>query len=231
MLYFVPRGTPPSSRPSNAMDMDSAHMVEDLESLRQYLGLKTMTLLGHSNGGSIALAYAQRYPRRVHNMMLLNHELQGFDDSATFTEFATKRKDDPVYSAALVRLQSFRAKSDEEMVEGFEGILPFYFADPTRSLLAMLTTMEDSPSSWALNHHREADKENPTYLEDDLESVEARTLIMVGREDPFCSVRAAERAHAGIQASRFVVLEDCGHFPWIERTDECLDVIRSFLRA
>lgn len=58
MLYFVPRGTPSPGRPSDALGMNSARMVEDLEALRQYLGLATVTLLGHSNSGSIALAYA-----------------------------------------------------------------------------------------------------------------------------------------------------------------------------
>lgn len=46
-LYFNPRGTPPSGRPVDASDMSSRHMVEDLESLRQYLRLNVMTLLGH----------------------------------------------------------------------------------------------------------------------------------------------------------------------------------------
>lgn len=34
-------------------------MVKDLESLRQYLKLGSILLLGQSNGGSIALGYAQ----------------------------------------------------------------------------------------------------------------------------------------------------------------------------
>lgn len=231
MLYFVPRGTKPSSRPISALDMSSAHMVEDLEALRQYLGLANMTLLGHSNGGSIALAYSQQYPNRVQKMVLLDHELQGFDDSTTFMEFTMRRKNDPVYKVALEQLQNFSAESDEEMAERLTSILPFYLADPTRSLPAMLETMEGSLTSWALNAQREADRRNPTYLEDDLEMVEARTLIIVGRQDPFCSVRAAERAHVGIEASRLMIFEDCGHFPWIERREECVDVIGDFLLA
>ncbi len=58
ILYFTPRGTPPSSRPLDTSEMSSKHMVEDLETLRQHLKLDSMLLLGHSNGGSIALGYA-----------------------------------------------------------------------------------------------------------------------------------------------------------------------------
>lgn len=229
ILYFTPRGTPPSSRPVDSLEMSSKHMVEDLETLRQYLKLNRMLLLGHSNGGSVALGYAQRYPCHVEKLVLLDHELQGFDDSSTYTGFAMKRKDDPIYGAALERLQTFKADTDEEMQEQLNGILPFYFANPAKFMPKMLETMQNKPSSWALNHQRAADWEKPTYLVDDLDKVEAETLILVGREDPFCGVQAAEKAHAGIVRSRLIVFEDCGHFAWIENK-ECLDAVSQFLR-
>lgn len=230
ILYFTPRGTPPSSRPLDILEMSSKHMIEDLEALRLYLKLGSMLLLGHSNGGSVALGYAQQYPSYVEKLVLLDHELQGFDDSATYIEFAMKRKDDPMYSAALERLQTFKANTDEEMQEGLNGVLPFYFANPTKSVPQMLETMQNKPSSWALNHQRAADNDNPTYLIDDLDKVEAKTLIVVGRQDPFCSVKAAEEAHAGIARSQLVIFEDCGHFAWIENR-ECLDIVGQFLRV
>ena len=229
MLYFNPRGTPPSSRPVDAMAMSSEDMVRDLELLRGYLGLEAVRLLGHANGGSIALGYAARYPSRVEKLVLLDHELQGFDDSAAYVAFATARQDDPMYGAALRRLRTFKADTDEEMRDELEGILPFYFARPRESLPKLLEMMQDVPSAWALNQHRAADGEKPTYLVDDLDRVEAKTLIVVGREDAFCSVRAAERAHAGIAKSELVIFEDCGHFAWIE-SDECLDTVSRFLR-
>lgn len=229
ILYFTPRGTPPSSRPLDTSEMSSKHMVEDLENLRQYLKLDSMRLLGHSNGGSIALGYAQQYPSHVEKLVLLDHELQGFDDSATYINFAMKRKDDPIYSAALERLQTFKADTDEEMQEVLNSILPFYFANPAMYVPKMLETMQNMPSSWALNHQRAADRERPTYLVDDLDKVEAKTLIVVGREDPFCSVKAAEKANVGIAGSELVIFEDCGHFAWIENT-KCLDVVSQFLR-
>lgn len=231
ILYLNPRGTPPSSRPTEPSAMSSAHMVEDLESLRRYLGLETMTLLGHSNGGSITLGYSQRYPDRVVDLILLGHELQGFDDSATYIEFAMKRKDDPVYNTALMRLQTFKAESDEEMQEALMGILPFYFANPTLSMPTLMETMKGPPSSWALNAQRAADRRAPTYLVDHLDSVTARTLILVGREDALCSVKAAERAHAGIKGSRLVIIEDCGNFAWIEKKEEVLDAVSRFLEG
>lgn len=68
------------------MEMSSVHMFKDLETLRLHLGLAMTTLLGHSNGGSIALGYAERYLERVQKTILLDHQLEDFDDSTTFKE-------------------------------------------------------------------------------------------------------------------------------------------------
>ncbi|KAK3175030.1 hypothetical protein OEA41_002276 [Lepraria neglecta] len=160
------------------MEMSSAHMVKDLEALRLHLGLAMMTLLGHSNGGSIALGYAERYPERVQKMILLDHQLEGFDDSTSFKGFAMRRKHIPVYSAALVRLQNFKADTDEEMHEGLMGVLPLYFVDPTGSLPLMKETMDDLPSSWAFNAQGTADRKMPTSLIDDCQSrLSIQTLV------------------------------------------------------
>ena len=140
-------------------------------------------LLGHSNSGSIALGYAQQYASHEGKLVLLDHELQGFDDTASYMEFVMKRNDDPIYKSAIERLQIFKADTGEEMRDGLAGILPFYFANPTDFAPKMLEMMLNVPSSWALHHQRTADMERPTYLIDDLDKVEAQTLVVVGREE------------------------------------------------
>ena len=47
----------------------------------------------------------------------------------------------------------------------------------------MLEIMLNMPSSGALSHRRATDRERPTYPFDDMDKVEAQTLIVVGRED------------------------------------------------
>ena len=61
--------------------------------------------------------------------------------------------------------------------------------------------------------------------------MEAQTLVLVGREDPFCSVRAAERALIDIVGSKLIDLEDCGHFAGIEKREDFMDVVGNFLSS
>ena len=46
--------------------------VESLEDWRQRMGLEKMTLIGHSLGGYLSVAYALRYPTRVSKLILLS---------------------------------------------------------------------------------------------------------------------------------------------------------------
>ncbi|KAI2700825.1 hypothetical protein CBS147333_9725 [Penicillium roqueforti] len=45
--------------------MSTRTIASDLEYLRLYLGEEKLTLLGHSNGGAIVLAYAEDFPGHV----------------------------------------------------------------------------------------------------------------------------------------------------------------------
>ncbi|KAI0637890.1 alpha/beta-hydrolase [Trametes polyzona] len=46
--------------------------VDSLEQWRNKMGLERMTLVGHSLGGYLSIAYALRYPTRVHKLILLS---------------------------------------------------------------------------------------------------------------------------------------------------------------
>lgn len=46
-------------------------VVEDIEALRKRLGVKRLTLLGHSWGGQLAMAYTVAHPTRVHALILV----------------------------------------------------------------------------------------------------------------------------------------------------------------
>eukprot|EP00936_MAST-01D_sp_MAST-1D-sp1_P000088 g88.t1 len=62
-----------SSRPSwraTGVDEAEAFFTESLEDWRRAQGLEKMTLLGHSIGGYLAVAYAERYPERVEQLVL-----------------------------------------------------------------------------------------------------------------------------------------------------------------
>ena len=70
LVYVDHRGAGRSRSPDPETE-DLEHNIEDLEGLRQYLGLAQVSLLGSSYGGMVAQGYAVRYPDRVANLILV----------------------------------------------------------------------------------------------------------------------------------------------------------------
>ena len=65
------RSTPHASDPATDMRHNTtAHLVSDLERLREHLGIEKWLLRGGSWGCTLALAYAQQYPERVTEIVL-----------------------------------------------------------------------------------------------------------------------------------------------------------------
>src|SRR5262245_47289985 len=64
LVYVDHRGCGRSSD-GNPADYTLDNNIDDLEALRDHLGLSRISLLGSSYGGMVALGYALRYPQRV----------------------------------------------------------------------------------------------------------------------------------------------------------------------
>ena len=69
--------------------MGSVDMANDLEALRMHLGLSEISILGHSNSGAIALAYAVRYP------VLIDSQVLGLSAVADTQRILQDRSTDP----------------------------------------------------------------------------------------------------------------------------------------
>ncbi|HEY0167931.1 MAG TPA: prolyl aminopeptidase [Jatrophihabitans sp.] len=65
------RSTPHASDPAADMSVNTTwHLVADMEALREHLGIERWLLSGGSWGSTLALAYAERYPHRVSEIVL-----------------------------------------------------------------------------------------------------------------------------------------------------------------
>src|SRR3954452_3353437 len=65
------RSTPHASDPATDMRMNTtAHLLADMERLREHLGIERWLLWGGSWGSTLSLAYAERHPDRVSEIVL-----------------------------------------------------------------------------------------------------------------------------------------------------------------
>ena len=69
-ILFDQRGCGRSTPLGGVVDNTTAHLVQDMERLRQHLGIERWTVFGGSWGSTLALAYALRHPERVRALVL-----------------------------------------------------------------------------------------------------------------------------------------------------------------
>jgi proline iminopeptidase len=229
MLFYDTRGSGRSTRPPDETRMSTSDMVDDLEGLRKYWGLESMTILGHSHGGEIALDYAVRYPNRARKLILVDAALSGYDASADRKKQIEARANDKRFSEAIAEVNNSKEPAtDQEFGAGLHRMLPLYFYDPERNQPVFEKTEAVLPSAWVLHNFGAAENKQPMNVTDKMGSVRAETLVVVGNEDWVCPVSVAERIHTGIAGSKLVMFPHTGHFPWIEDPQEFFDSVTKF---
>ena len=75
ILRYDGRGNGLSQRDVDNFSLDA--WVQDLETVVDAAGLDTFALMGHSQGSSVAIAYAARYPERVSHLILCGSYARG----------------------------------------------------------------------------------------------------------------------------------------------------------
>lgn len=230
LIYLEFRSNAKSTRRSSEL-MTSWHLADDVEALRQQLKLDTIPrLIGHSGGGTAALWYAIRYPERVDSLVLLNHQLENFDDSQSMGVVLAEKRQDPRFHAGLETwTSSWDGLSDLDFAQTIQKFLPVYFYDPSCASRSPLATLREAPLwNYQMLHGK---YRRSKCQEEQLHQVTARTLVIFSQEDPICTPTQGMATKQGIKGSELVVFQKCGHFPWMERKEETLNEITQFFEG
>ncbi|WP_224372573.1 prolyl aminopeptidase [Hyalangium versicolor] len=70
IILFDQRGCGRSTPHASVEENTTWHLVEDMEALRRHLGIERWQVFGGSWGSTLALAYAQKHPERVTELVL-----------------------------------------------------------------------------------------------------------------------------------------------------------------
>jgi proline iminopeptidase len=113
-------------------------------------------------------------------------------------------------------LEAFRQRNFELSVAG-------YFADPrsARDLTPFRVTARVQQSVWESLGHFDL------VADGRLASIRARSVVIHGRQDPI--PLASSEAAAMAMRARLVVLEECGHVPYVEQPEALFGAIAGFL--
>jgi proline iminopeptidase len=204
--------------------------VDDLEALRLALDLDSFLLLGHSWGGVVAMAYAAAHPEAVDGLVLVSTMEPGARFAAALRDALARRvpAERRTALAALRDSEPFRSGQvdavERALREGFR-------AGMARSALADQMILDLHPRT-ARDGGRVVALlfRDPSSLDlwPRLGRIAAPTLVVHGRHDATPAAMAAELA-AAIDGAELVMIDDAGHFPYLESPETFLASIRAFL--
>ena len=91
IITFDQRGCGRSTPHASLENNTTAHLIADMQRIREHLGIDKWVLFGGSWGSTLSLAYAQRYPEHVHALILRGIFLCRPQDLAWFYQEGARR--------------------------------------------------------------------------------------------------------------------------------------------
>ncbi|MEO8378191.1 MAG: alpha/beta hydrolase [Acidobacteriota bacterium] len=225
-VLFHQRGTGKSVvEKTDASTLSLSNLVGDLEALRKELKLEKLTIIAHSFGGILTMMYAREYPQRIGAIAFVDAGGPTLQTVPKFTanleaRFSAEDR------AAIAEWSGPKGKENHRraVLEITRAKTPAYFADRANAKRLTDALTEESFHDgvfWAV-----ISQMMTLDLRAGLEKVKAPVLVLHGRQDP---LESAEEVHATFPGSRLVILENAGHFPWLEQPEKFYAALGGFL--
>ena len=224
LVYFDHRGQGRSARgPKETYTLDNN--VEDMEALRQYLGLDKIVAIGTSYGGMVALSYAVRYPQNVQYLIAIA--------TAADYRFLQRAKQNlaakgtPEQQAIAQRLWDGNFENEAQLHEYFRLMKPLY----------SLTYDPNSPDDTLGKTIFSPDALNVAFggflrsydVLDQLSKITAPTLVIAGRHDWICPPECSQEIANAIPNADLRIFENSGHLVRADEPEALIDAISGFL--
>lgn len=203
----------------DATDFTFEDWVADLESVAEALGLERFPLLGVSQGGAVAVAYAARHPERVSRLVLCSAYARGR---------AVRASGEDEKRAAALDLELARVGWGRDDPAFRQVFAAQFLPDGTRADWAAFDQLQrrtTSPEN-AVRFLAEFGRIDVSHLARD---VACPTLIMHSRDDHRVPLRFGEELASLIPDSRLVELSSNNHL--LTASEPAWQVFRAELAA
>lgn len=241
VIYYDAFGRGLSERTKNLKEYSFERDVDEIESLRNALGLGKINILGHSFSGATVQAYAVKYPNSVNKIILIDPLTTGKAYQELTDRFNQHIAD--LFPEIDAKIKTIRAKgiksshNEHQMayLEHFENIFSFfYFFDHHQPPLVWDSITFNPDVYYALAGDDAdfvigGDVKNLDFTAG-LQKLPNQILIITGRFDQVVFPRLVVEFKNKLPNARLIFMEKSGHNPFIEENEETMSVIRQFLK-
>ena len=226
-IIYDQRGTGQSRiEPANSKTITMDSMVKDIETLREHLNIKSWVILGHSFGGMLGAYYASKHPSRLNGLILSSSgglDMGLFSRINLTANLSKSERDSLAYWNNQIANgnSTFKARYQRGM-----NLAPAYVQNRShiRTIAHRLTQGNSSINSLVYRNLRAIDFD----CTKELENFETPTLIINGKND-FIDRETIDLMVSTIKASELIMLNNCGHYGWLDQPKDYFKALHSFL--
>lgn len=223
------RGTGGSATPADPSSYRADRQLDDVEALREHLGLDRVDLLGHSAGTNLAILYALRHPARVGRLLLIAPSLfaAGIAVPAEMRlDVARLRRDEPWFPAAYAALEAIAAGRGAD----WAAIAPLRHGRWDAATEAYEAAVEPQTNREAAETFAADGVFDPLAVRTGLAAYPGPVLLLAGEFDVNSPPPAVAELAALPGAATLVVQPGAGHHPWRDDPARFADTVTAFLR-
>ncbi|WP_405813566.1 alpha/beta hydrolase [Streptomyces sp. NBC_01390] len=225
------RGTGRSAVPEDPASYRCDRLVQDVEALREHLGLDRLDLLGHSAGTNLAVLYAARYPERVGSLALITPSVLAVGVTVTGDvriRTAQLRRDEPWFPEAFAALEALVAGRPD--ADTFQAIAPFWYGRLDETARAHRTAEDEQRHAEAAAVFAAEGAFDPAATRAALASLASPVLVLAGEVDLNSPPPAMAELSELFPHAELVVQPGAGHFPWLDDANRFVATTQAFLR-
>ena len=224
------RGTGRSAVPEDPASYRCDRLVDDVEALREHLGLDRLDLLGHSAGTNLATLYAARHPERVGRLALITPSAGALGITVTGdvrVATARLRRDEPWFPEAFAALETLVA--GRAGADAFQAIAPFWYGrwdDNARAHRAAEAVQRNNEAAAVFAVEGAFD---PPATRAALTRLASPVLVLAGEVDLNSPPPATAELAALFPHAELIVQSGAGHFPWLDDAKRFVAATEAFL--
>jgi len=197
-------------------------IIGDLRFIFDKLGLKKISIIGHSFGGFLGLKFILAYPGLADKIILIGANAK-FVKSEGYNYGLSQSEVDKIRGFIRGRYPGILLVFIRWLFTEEERRQPDY-----KQIWNSIAKRNSWPKKDALDEFLSViEKED---LTDKLDKILQPALVICGTGDPICPVESINYIGEKMKSSKIELLDSCGHLPFLTKADKFNGLIRKFLR-
>ncbi|MFJ9241463.1 alpha/beta fold hydrolase [Streptomyces sp. NPDC101776] len=222
------RGTGASEVPQDPESYRCDRLVDDVEALRDHLGLDRIDLLAHSAGANLAALYTARHPDRVARLTLVTPSVYAVGIGISAEDrlaVARLRGSEPWFGPAFSALEQITA--GRATPDSWEAIAPFAHARWDERARAFEESDGQEENAEAADTYAAEGAFDPPGTRAALAGFTSPVLVLAGEFDISAPPRAMAQYAELFPNAEFTVQPGAGHMPWRDDAERFVALVES----